>query len=102
LEKETVNRSNSTPAILAAMAAVTGCVPMEPVEPVVQVSDDDEICRMESSMGSHVKEEICRHKTHGSISGDPESDREIDEVFGDMVFERIPDPPAAEGKCGSQ
>ena len=50
-----MKKSHSTPAILAAMTTVTGCVPMVPVEQVSQDGDDDEICRMESSMGSHVK-----------------------------------------------
>ena len=97
-----MKKSGSTPAILAAIATVTGCVPMEPVEPVVQDSNDKEICRMKSSMGSHVKEEICRHDSDGSISSNSDSDRDVDAIFGDLVIERVSDPPVAEGKCGNQ
>ena len=97
-----MKKSSSAPTILAAMATVAACVPMEPVEPVVQVSDDDEICRMESSMGSHVKEEVCRHDTDGPMSGNSDSDRDVDGIFGDLVIERVSDPPVAEGKCGNQ
>jgi hypothetical protein len=95
LENETVKKSNATPTILAAMATVTGCAP---IEPVAQVPDDDVICRMESPMGSHVKEENCKR-----ASGIENSDRDIENIFGDIVREPMQDSPdVAEGKCGSQ
>jgi len=98
-----VKKSRSATPILAAVAAVTGCVPMEPVEPVVQVAQDDEICRMESPIGSHVKEEDCKKDSVGPRSGDASSDRDIDGVFGDIVLVReIDTVDAPEGKCGSQ
>ncbi len=90
-----MKKSNATPTILAAVAAVSGCAP---IEPVAQVPDDDIICRMESPIGSHVKEEDCKR-----ASGIGNSDRDIENVFGDIVLERMQDSPdVAEGKCGSQ
>lgn len=93
-----MKKLNSTPTILAAMATVTGCVPMEPVEPVAQVSDDDVICRMESPIGSHVKQEDCKR-----ASDIENSDRDIENIFGDIVLEPMQNSPeAVEGKCGNQ
>ncbi len=81
--------------ILAAVAAVSGCAP---IEPVAEVPDDDVICRMESPLGSHVKEEDCKRAAGIEIS-----DRDIEDIFGDIVLERVQDSPdAVEGKCGSQ
>ena len=91
-----MKKLSAMPAILATMATVSGCVPMEPMD-----DNDDENCTMESSMGSHVKEEVCRHDTGGSTRGLPTSERDVDTVFGDIEFERVPDPPVAEGSCGS-
>lgn len=93
-----MKKLNSTSAILAAIATVTGCVPMEPIEPVVHDSADDEICRMESPIGSHVKEEDCNP---AASIGD--SDRDIENIFGDIMLEPMQDlPEVAEGKCGNQ
>ena len=93
-----MKKLNSTPAILAALTTATGCVPMEPVEPMVQDNDNDEICRMESQIGSHVKEEDCKR---ASEVGD--SDRDIENIFGDIVLEPMQDlPEVVEGKCGNQ
>ena len=89
----------STPPIIAAVFTVTACVPMEPV---AQVPDDD-ICRMESPIGSHVKEVDCKHVSDGERRGDARSDRDINGVFGDIVLERgIESPDVAEGSCGGQ
>jgi len=85
------------PAILASMATVTGCVPMEQV-----VDDNEEICKMESSIGSHVKDEVCQQNDGGLMSGNPATDRDVDAVFEDTQFEPMPDPPVAEGSCGSE
>ena len=90
-----MKKSSSTPTILAAVVAVSGCAP---IEPVAQVPDDDVICRMESPIGSHVKEEDCKRAS--SIEN---SDRDIENIFGDIVLEPMQDSPdVAEGKCGSQ
>ena len=92
-----MKKSSTMPAILASMATATGCVPME------QVADDDEQnCTMKSSEGSHVKEEVCQHDDGGLMSGNPTSDRDVDAVFEDLEFEPLPDPPVAEGSCGSE
>ena len=85
--------------ILATVVTGTGCVPMELV---AQVPDDD-ICRMESSIGSHVKEEDCKRISDAEGSGDARSDRDINGVFGDIVLERgIESSDVAEGSCGGR
>ncbi|MCZ6643298.1 MAG: hypothetical protein O7F71_17115 [Gammaproteobacteria bacterium] len=92
-----MKKSISPCPILAAVVTVTGCVPMEPV---AQVPDDD-ICRMESPIGSHVKEEDCKRDSDGQRGSNARSDRDINGVFGDIVLERgIESPDAAEGSCG--
>ena len=49
-------------------------------------------------MGSHIKEEDCER-----APGIENSHREIENIFGDIVLERMQDSPdVAEGKCGSQ
>ncbi len=94
-----MKKSISTSPILAAVVTVAGCVPMEPV---AQVPDDD-ICRMESPIGSHVKEVDCKHGSDGERSSDARSDRDINGVFGDIVLERgIESPDASEGSCGGR
>lgn len=92
-----MKKLSTMPAILASMATMTGCVLMEQV-----ADDDEEICKMESSIGSHVKEEVCQQNDGGSMSGNPSSDRDVEAVFEDMEFETIPDLPVAEGSCGSE
>ena len=90
-----MKKSASASPILAALAAVSGCVP---IEPVAEVPDDDVICRMESPLGSHVKEEDCKR-----ASGIENSDRDIENIFGDIMLEPMQDlPEVAEGKCGNQ
>lgn len=89
-----MKKSLSTSPILAAVVTLTGCVP---IEPVAQVPDDDVICRTTSPIGSHIKQEDCK-----PASGFENSDRDIENIFGDIVFESRQDSPvAAEGKCGS-
>ena len=95
-----MKKSSSVTPILAAVATVTGCVPMEPV---VQVAEDYDTCRMESPIGSHVKEEDCKGDSDEQRARNASADRDINGVFGDIVLERgIESPDAPEGKCGSQ
>ncbi len=90
-----MKKSVSASPILAVVVAVSGCAP---IEQVAQVPDEDVICRMESPIGSHVKEEDCER-----VTDDVNSDRDIESVFGDIVLERVHgSPEPAEGKCGSQ
>lgn len=95
-----MKKARSTTPILAAVATVTACVPMEPVE---QVAEDDDICEMEAPMGSHVKEEDCNRDVNGQRNRNATSNRDLNGVFGDIVVEQgFESPEVPEGKCGSQ
>ena len=86
-----------TPPILAAMVSLTACVPMEPV---VDNPDADD-CRIESTIGSHVKEVDCDHNPDEPQGNVARTDRDIGGVFGDVVRDgndELPNFP--EGSCG--
>ncbi len=87
-----MKKAVSIPPVLAALSFASGCAPMEQV---ADMPDDIEDCRIESAIGSHIKEEEC----------DPNNDpgRDPNGIFDDIIAEqndrmsRLP-----EGKCGSE
>ena len=104
-----MKKANSTTPILAAVLAVTGCVPLEPVEPVVQDDDDELICSIESPIGSHVKEETCRQssgdwETVESMASGGVSDDDSNAVFRTISIEKFESRPIPlpEAKCGAE
>lgn len=113
MDKRIVRKKRNKPAAIAsvaAVAAVSGCVPLEPVEPVVQDSSNaDPVCRMESPIGSHIKEEICSRpggqwETTSSGADDTMIDDDSSVVFRTITIERFESRPVAlpEAKCGAQ
>ena len=87
----------STPPILAAVISVTGCVPMEPVAQ----DPNDDICRMEAPIGSHIKEVDCDDDLNAERTRDSSADRAVNGVFGDIVLDGNSElPDVIEGSCG--
>ena len=87
----------STPPILAAVVSVTGCVPMEPVAEV----PDDDICRLEAPIGSHIIETDCDYDPNTQRGNRSRTDRDINGVFGDIVLDGNSElPDVIEGNCG--
>jgi hypothetical protein len=104
-----MKKTKSLTPIAAAVLATTGCVPMEPVEPVVQDDDGELVCTIESSIGSHVKEETCtrrpgRWETDESVASDGAIDDDSSVVFRTVKIERFESRPIPlpEAKCGSE
>ena len=104
-----MKKTNTTTPIVAAVMTATGCVPMDPVDPVVQADDQEEVCRIESPIGSHVKEETCSRpsghwETDDSIATESVIDDDVNVVFRDIKVERFEDRPIPlpEAQCGAQ
>ncbi len=91
-----MKKAVSIPPLLVALSAASGCAP---IEQVVESPHDVEYCRMESSIGSHVKDEHCDPNTMGQ-NGDP--GRDPNGIFGDIAAEQMDrTSPLPEGSCGS-
>jgi hypothetical protein len=88
----------SSSPFLAVVVSVTGCVPMEPVAE----NPEGEICRMESAIGTHLKEVDCKHNPDEQRGNVARTDRDIGGVFGDVVLDGSNDlPNFPEGSCGA-
>ena len=88
----------SKPPILAAMVSAAGCVPMDPVAE----NSDPELCRTESSIGTHVREVDCDHNPDESRGDIARSERDIGGIFGDIVLDdNVDQPNFPEGSCGA-
>jgi hypothetical protein len=94
-----MKKTKALPPILAAVMA-TGCAPLEPVEPVVQDDDDDEICRMEASLGTHIKEVVCKPSDDSQVMSDVDDERDVNGIFGDITVEQRDNRTPPEAKCG--
>jgi len=68
--------------VLAALSVASGCAP---IEQIAGSPHDIEYCRMESTIGSHVKEVVCDPNTTS-----PNSDVGLDAngIFGDISAEQ--------------
>jgi hypothetical protein len=73
----------SIPSLVIALSAASGCAP---IEQSAKSSDDVEYCRMESSIGSHVKDEHCDPNSMGQ-NGNP--GRDPNGIFGEILAEQM-------------
>ena len=87
-----MNKILTIPPVLAVLSIASGCAP---IEQMADRSDDIEDCRMESAIGSHIKEEEC--DPNNDPGGNPNGI--FDEIIADQV-DRTSGLP--EGKCGSE
>ena len=92
-----MKKSVSIPYLVIALSTASGCAPLEQV---VESPHDVEYCRMESSIGSHVKDEHCDPNTMGQ-NGNP--GRDPNGIFGDISAEQMDRTShLPEGSCGSE
>jgi hypothetical protein len=91
-----MKKAVSIPPILVALSTAAGCVP---IEQIAESPHDDNYCRMESTIGSHVKDKECDPNTtvkNGNPGRDPNG------IFGDISAEQMDRTShLPEGSCGS-
>jgi hypothetical protein len=86
----------SIPSLVIALSTASGCAPLEQV---VESPHDNDYCRMESSIGSHVKDEHCDPNTMGKNAN---PGRDPNGIFGDISAEQMDRTShLPEGSCGS-
>lgn len=84
-------------SLLVSLSALAACASVEPTEPMAYVDEAErKQCKKKAPIGSHVKEEDCSDE-----SSDPRVDHDIENIFGDIVFESVEQiKEVPEGTCG--
>jgi len=73
----------SIPPLLAALSVASGCAP---IEQIAGSPPDIENCRMESAIGSHIKDEYCDPNSVGTGNS---PGRDANGIFGDILAEQM-------------